>query len=100
MAPSSLLKNAVVAFFNLAKRRAKLAAARKSSVFQTLDLASLPCDAAARLVQRAASRRPTASGTKVHGIRSHIPDRVAVRLASWLDEESETCSTKAPRDVH
>jgi hypothetical protein len=30
---SSLLKDAVLAFFNLAKRRAKLASARKTSVF-------------------------------------------------------------------
>jgi hypothetical protein len=55
LATNRLLKNAVVAFFNLAKRRAKLAAARKSSVFQTLDLASLPCDAADRFFQRAAT---------------------------------------------
>jgi prepilin-type N-terminal cleavage/methylation domain-containing protein len=55
--PNSLLKNAVVAFFNLAKRRAKLAAARQSSVFQTLDLASLPCDAAARFFQGVAKKR-------------------------------------------
>jgi hypothetical protein len=37
------LKNAFVAFFNLAKRRAKLAAARKMTT-RIVILASRPCD--------------------------------------------------------
>jgi hypothetical protein len=41
---SSLLKNAFLAFFNLAKSRAELAAARKTNAFQTFVLASHPCD--------------------------------------------------------
>ena len=53
---NSQLKNAVLAFFNLAKRRAKLAAARKTSVFKTLVLTSHPCDDAVRAFQRAANR--------------------------------------------
>ena len=42
---SSLLKNAVVAFFNLARLRAKLLAARKISTYVAI-LTSHPCDAA------------------------------------------------------
>jgi hypothetical protein len=43
-----LLKNAIVAFSNLAQRRAELAAARKTSDFQTPVLKSHPYDDAAR----------------------------------------------------
>jgi hypothetical protein len=43
----SLLKNAILAFFNLAKRRAKLVAARKTATFVAV-LTSHPCDDAAR----------------------------------------------------
>jgi hypothetical protein len=45
--PNSLLKNAVVAFFNLAKRQAKLVAARKTATCVAV-LTSHPCDDAAR----------------------------------------------------
>jgi hypothetical protein len=44
---SRLLKNAVVAFFNLAKLRAKLLAARKTATLVAV-LTSHPCDVAAR----------------------------------------------------
>jgi len=48
------LKIAIVAFFNLAKRRSKLVAARKTANLVAV-LASHPCDGAARrLYQRAA----------------------------------------------
>jgi hypothetical protein len=43
----SPLKNAIVAFFNLAKCRAKLVTARKTATWVAV-LASHPCDAAAR----------------------------------------------------
>jgi hypothetical protein len=50
----SLLKNAVVAFFNLAKCGAKLRTARKITTYVAI-LASHPCDdAARRILQRAA----------------------------------------------
>ncbi len=45
--PNCLLKNAVLAFFNLTKLRTELFAARKSTTY-VADLASHPCDAAAR----------------------------------------------------
>ena len=52
---SSLLKNALVAFFNLAKRGAKLRTARKITTCVAI-LSSHPCDVAAcRLNQQAAS---------------------------------------------
>jgi hypothetical protein len=44
---NSLLKNAVVAFFNLAKFGAKLLTARKTATGVTV-LTSYPCDGAAR----------------------------------------------------
>jgi hypothetical protein len=48
------LKNAIVAFFNLAQCRAKLIGARKTATFVAI-LTSHPCDDAARsLCQRAA----------------------------------------------
>jgi hypothetical protein len=43
---SRLLKNAVVAFFNLAKREAKLPAARKRTTYVAI-LSSRPCDVTA-----------------------------------------------------
>jgi len=55
-APSRLLKNAIVAFSNLAKRGAKLHAARKITTCVVI-LPSHPCDDAARLVFQQAARR-------------------------------------------
>jgi hypothetical protein len=45
-APSSPLKNAFLAFFNLAKREAKLPAARKITTYVVI-LSSHPCDVTA-----------------------------------------------------
>ena len=52
---SCLLKNALVASFNLAKRRAKLRAARKTVTYVAI-LSSHPCEVAAFLyIQQAAT---------------------------------------------
>ena len=45
--PSCLLKNAIVAFFNLAKCRAKLRTARRITTYVAI-LPSHPCDVTAR----------------------------------------------------
>ncbi len=59
--PGSLLKNAVVAFFNLAKCGAKLHTARKIATYVAI-LSSHPCDVTARrILQRAARHLSIAS---------------------------------------
>jgi len=55
MASNSLLKNSLLAFFNLAKLRAKLFAARKITTYVAI-LASHPCDAAASRLNRQAAK--------------------------------------------
>src|SRR3954447_18804660 len=81
--PSSLLKNALVAFFNLAKGGAKLRPARKITTSVAI-LGSHPCDhAGCRIFQQPARRDPYAGAslTKKRSLVASAISAVAKTIA-------------------
>jgi|GEM_PF-468057 len=90
MNPSCLLKNAVVAFFNLARRKAKLREARKITTYVAI-LSSHPCEVAAcRENQQAAKHQVRLSDVA----KQNVDD-----IYRWIAERSVDGANRWYRNV-